>query len=92
LADPICHQVLIDLIGEFVTNAVKHGKATEGRIDVTNLQSDVIQLVMQNNGIPVDEDFKPGLGTEMVLQNCLTSEFDNLPDQGVIFTATIPVN
>jgi hypothetical protein len=47
---------------------------------------------MQNNGIPVDEDFKPGLGTEMVLQNCLTSEFDNLPDQGVIFTATIPVN
>lgn len=92
LADPICHQVLIDLIGEFVTNSVKHGKATEGRIDVTNLQSDVIQLVMQNNGIAVDEDFKPGLGTEMVLQNCLTSEFDNLPDQGVIFTATIPVN
>ena len=92
LADPICHQALIDLIGEFVTNAVKHGKATAGQIEITKSREKVLKLVMQNNGIPVDEDFKPGLGTEMVLQNCLTSEFDNLPDQGVIFTATIPVN
>jgi hypothetical protein len=71
---------------------VKHGKATAGEIEITKSREKVLKLVMQNNGLPVAEDFNPGLGTEMVLQNCLTSEFDNLLDQGVIFTATIPVN
>lgn len=89
--DKICLQSVGDLIAEFATNSVKHGKSTEGKIYITLAEQNLLILDMTNNGLPMLENSAPGLGSQMASQHCLSAVRNNLPSGGVQFLAKLPI-
>jgi hypothetical protein len=61
--DPVGTRVLIEVIREAITNAVKHGAATKIAIELAQTETGA-RLTIQNDGLPPNPATK-GLGTEM---------------------------
>jgi signal transduction histidine kinase len=89
--DPICENALNDLFIEFATNSVKHGKASKSEIEIMQLNSQAIKVLMRNNGTPLLTEITPGLGSEMARSQTLSLKLRNLPTGGVEFEAILPV-
>ena len=92
--DLVCRQSISDIINEFATNAVKHGKATRGQIQIHLVNDQIVALDMTNNGRPIlesSESSTPGLGTKLAAAQCLSVFRRNLPNVGVHFMATMPI-
>ena len=58
-------RVIGDLIGEFLTNAVKHGKAHRVTIWMRPTSRGTMDVSLYNDGEPLPKDRVPGLGTEL---------------------------
>lgn len=92
LNDSIAQNSVNDLLSEFVTNSVKHGKAKIGLVQINLLSDKVLELKLQNDGLPFPEIIQNGLGSQMALEQCLTIDRKNLDNQGVQFIFTIPID
>lgn len=88
--DAVCLAAIQDLTGEFVTNAVKHGEATEGSVLITEVSQDILSIVFENNGKPFPADRTPGLGTRIALSQVISANFENTA-QGVRFTTRLAI-
>jgi two-component sensor histidine kinase len=58
-------RVIGDLVGEFLTNAVKHGKAHQVSIWMRPTSRGTMDVSLYNDGAPLPKDRVPGLGTEL---------------------------
>jgi signal transduction histidine kinase len=58
-------RVIGDLVGEFLTNAVKHGKAHQISIWMRPTSRGTMDVSLYNDGAPLPKDRVPGLGTEL---------------------------
>ena len=92
LGDSVCWQTVNDFIGEFVTNSVKHGKASQGQIEIVLVDEKTLKIIMINDGLPLDENLTHGLGSQMVLKQSISVTHENLPAGGVYFSAIIPIS
>jgi hypothetical protein len=92
LHDPTCWETVNDFIGEFATNSVKHGKASVGEVKIELAEDNILRITMVNNGLPLAADLKHGLGSRMILDQSLSVEHKNLPNGGVFFSVTIPID
>jgi signal transduction histidine kinase len=63
---------------EAISNAVRHGEASEANIFIDRTEDDILQVEISNNGSQPAEDKSVGIGTEMLNDVCinwhLTSE------------------
>lgn len=84
--DPVCARLLVDLAGEAVSNAVRHGGATHIDITVTQTSEDVMELLVADDGT-VSGSPALGLGTH-VLRSC-TIEYQ-LAQQPTRLIARLP--
>jgi two-component sensor histidine kinase len=89
-ADPVCRRIAIDMLGEFVTNAVKHGQATSARVSMTLASDDVLLVQGVNNGRSLAAKLGSGLGSRMLAAVSLDQGFENVPG-GVRVWAEIPI-
>lgn len=89
--DPVVKQSISDLIFEFTTNSVKHGKAKNGLVQISLSDSDVLHLEMSNDGLPLEPGRGQGLGTKMAFAQCISFEYRNLEPTGIAFEATLPI-
>lgn len=89
--DSICRQTISDLISEFATNSVKHGKATNGEISIKLSSNSIVEIQLRNNGLPFPEVLQPGLGSQMASEQTLKMSACNLPGGGVQFEITLPI-
>ena len=89
-ADALARRITTDLLAEFVTNAVKHGSATNARVTLSKVSDDVIRLGATNNGRPMPEHPQLGLGARMMIAVTVDRGFENV-DGGVRMWADIPV-
>lgn len=89
-ADPVAGQSLVAVIGEAVTNAVRHGDARAISITVEHHHEAELLLTVNDDG-PIEEGPNdPGLGTAVFEAACI--EWNVTPTQaGHLFTARIPV-
>ena len=55
-----------EIMREAVSNAVRHGGATEVEIEIDRESDEVIDFVAKNNGQPVRRDFTKGVGSQML--------------------------
>ena len=80
-----------EIVKELVSNAFRHGGATEVSLTLVVDEKNDLYLTATNNGKAVDKDSVFGIGSEMFGE--LTSSWDwkNTP-KGPRFTATIPVS
>lgn len=84
--DPVCARLLVDLAGEAVSNAVRHGGAVCIDIEVTRPTQDVIELLVTDDGI-VPASPEMGLGTHVLRSCTLDYHLDRDPTR---LTAQLP--
>lgn len=90
-ADPVAGQSLVAVIGEAVTNAVRHGDARVISISVEHHQEDELLLTVNDDGPVGGAPSDPGLGTAVFEAACI--EWSVTPtDTGHQFTARIPIS
>lgn len=56
---------------EAVSNAVRHGNATEVDVKIDRIQDDVLSIEITNNGSSPAFGVKPGIGSDMLDEICL---------------------
>ncbi len=86
--DPACREMALEIVTEAVSNAVRHGGATQVSATMT-CDGDRTTLIVQDNGQGGDAG-APGLGTR-VLESCaLEWSRDSVPD-GSALRAVLPI-
>jgi signal transduction histidine kinase len=64
-SDDVTRRIIFDLLGEFVTNAIKHGHAQNAAVSVVALKDNSVRLSLTNDGVPLSEEARPGLGMRL---------------------------
>jgi signal transduction histidine kinase len=64
-SDDVTRRIIFDLLGEFVTNAIKHGHAQNAAASIVALEDNSVRLSLTNDGVPLSEEARPGLGTRL---------------------------
>jgi len=63
--DTVTRRIIFDLLGEFITNALKHGHAQNAAVSITLLDHNAIRVSLTNDGKPLPATATPGLGTRL---------------------------
>jgi signal transduction histidine kinase len=92
LNDPVAQNSVNDLLTEFATNSIKHGKAKFGKVQIELASEQVLLVNLQNDGLPLPKIIQHGMGSNMALEQCLTIDQKNLEPAGVEFTFTLPID
>jgi hypothetical protein len=89
--DSVSVRIFEDLLVEFMTNSVKHGKAKTVKVELSAESERTLRLVMTNNGAPLDAHrTSDGLGSRLLEALTLNHTVTDVPS-GVRLTATIPI-
>jgi signal transduction histidine kinase len=78
-SDPVALRVLDDIITEFQTNSVKHGKATRTDVIITLPQRGIAKIEMRNDGSREPVASSTGLGLQFLQSVTLKYRFDTAP-------------
>jgi signal transduction histidine kinase len=71
--DQLCRNALVDVLPELVFNGIKHGKATDFCIELNHLaDSDVVRLVITDNGNFELVESITGVGTRILNDSCIS--------------------
>jgi signal transduction histidine kinase len=90
-AHPVTASTAIELIREACSNAVRHGRATQIRVDVSlSRDNKQLKLTVANNGELVTMKTQPGLGTKLLNELSLSWSLNSTNDQTVL-EATTPI-
>ena len=82
-----------EIMREAVSNAVRHGAATQVEIEIDREADDMIDFVAKNNGTPIRDDITKGTGSSMLDE--LTVEWNLTQDNRLgktVLRASIPVS
>lgn len=91
--DAVLLQILDDVLGEFLTNALKHGSATEAEFAFALATPMCLQLKLLNNGRPEARSAEEGVGTRFLRSVSLSIvEQKNSNDYGLIIELPIKPN
>jgi hypothetical protein len=88
--DALAMRIIEDFLVEFMTNSIKHGKASAVAVELTIAGECTLVLSMTNNGLPIDagRDFS-GLGSRMVEALCIEHSLVDVHG-GVRLTVRVP--
>lgn len=78
-----------ELVKEAVSNAVRHGLASEATIAIDRIDDDVLHLEISNNGVPPKQKDKPGIGSQMLDEICLNWQLTTSTKK-VVLIADLP--
>lgn len=79
-ADPLARRVLGELCREFVTNAVKHGSATQLAFTIEMTKPSLISLCCRNNGQAASPTRSSGVGSSFVDRVTLNLQVSSGPE------------
>jgi len=79
-----------EIAKEAVSNAVRHGDATQVSVLIDRIEDDLLVLEVTNNGTPPKDSPEAGIGSEMLDEVCLAWELSSEKRQ-VVLRAELPV-
>jgi two-component sensor histidine kinase len=91
LRDPIAAAVIIDIMTEAVSNAVRHGGSQHAEISIACGDDDLVSLVVRDDGLGDVQSSIPGLGT-VLLEECTLEWNRDVSDDGCVLTVTVPTD
>lgn len=86
--NPETSECLAEVVREAVSNASKHGSATEIEIAV-NIEDSVVYLQVKDNGTSTNTGKTHGLGTELLNDVCSSWSLNSNPAGGMILRANL---
>lgn len=87
-SDLVALAAISDLVSEFATNSVKHGAASSGTVELELISEQILRVHCENNGRPLPNKIKPGLGTKLATAMAIRIDFETLRN-GVRFSADL---
>jgi signal transduction histidine kinase len=90
MADKWAGVIANEIIKESVSNSMKHGKATKVRISFETQEPGFVQIIAEDNGRGLANQFKPGLGSELLDEIAYPWSLTKFQG-GVRLSARIPV-
>jgi hypothetical protein len=89
-ADPACSSAVTDIVTESCANAIRHGRATQISVSITQPDSQrLVTIVIDNEGTPPDPARPTGLGATLIADVALEWRLDTRPN-GARITAILP--
>lgn len=82
--DADARRIVAELLAEFMTNAVKHGRAGSARAVFTVIDHSSLAFTFWNDGVPIDPTSARGMGMHEIMRRSLALTVENRPD-GVLF-------
>jgi hypothetical protein len=79
-----------EIIKEAVSNAVRHGEATEAKVSIDRIEDDLLRIEVNNNGSAPRFGNEKGIGSEMMDEICLTWSLTG-ENKDVLLVADLPV-
>ena len=61
-----------EIAKEAISNAVRHGEATEATVFIDRTEDDILRVEITNNGNPPETDRSKGIGSEMLDEVCIS--------------------
>jgi signal transduction histidine kinase len=84
--------IVIEVIREAISNAIRHGDATRINIDVELAEPESeVHISITNNGAPLPKQLRPGIGTQLLKDMTLSWSRRNLAEH-VVLTAVVPLH
>ena len=80
-----------EIIKEAISNAVRHGEATEAKVLVDRKEDDILIIEVTNDGKAVSESGNSGIGSEMLNEVCLKWELLTDKKDRVRLIAELPI-
>jgi hypothetical protein len=87
-SNPATSECLAEVLREAVSNASKHGKATEVEITI-NIEDSAVSVQAKDNGISKDTGITLGLGSELLDDVCSSWSLELLATGGVNLSAQL---
>ncbi|CAB4632100.1 unannotated protein [freshwater metagenome] len=86
---PLASEALIEISREFITNAIKHGKATDASLKVSRLDKFrlIVELVDDGQGVPPGA--KPGFGSKLLSELSISWRQDRIVDKTVSYAEIV---
>jgi signal transduction histidine kinase len=79
-----------EIVKEAVSNAVRHGEASEAHVVIDRVADDLLQIEVSNNGTAPGRNKQQGIGSEMLDEICLS--WDLISDKKMVrLVAELPV-
>jgi hypothetical protein len=80
-----------EILKEAVSNAVRHGDATEAKVSIDRIDDDLLRIEVSNNGTPPRKgENTQGIGSELMDEICLNWSLEGNRNQ-VLLVAELPV-
>lgn len=84
--------IVIEVIREAISNAIRHGDASRINIDVALAEPESeVHISITNNGSPLPKQLNPGIGTQLLRDMTLSWSRRNLAEH-VVLTAVVPLH
>jgi two-component sensor histidine kinase len=91
LADKWASACANEIIKESVSNSFKHGKADQVKIRFEGDEAGFVEVVAEDNGRGLPNQFRPGLGSELLDEIAYPWSLTKI-EGGVRLRARIPIN
>lgn len=88
--DVIASTILIDILTEATSNAVRHCHADSVHIEIREPSTDLVEIIVQSTGDPIDADGGRGLGVPMI-EDCAVAWSVEARSRGCEVRATLPL-
>jgi signal transduction histidine kinase len=80
-----------EILKEAVSNAVRHGDATEAKVSIDRIDDDLLRIEVANNGTPPSKgESTQGIGSDLMDEICLNWSLEGNRKQ-VLLVAELPV-
>jgi signal transduction histidine kinase len=89
-SDPVLASTLVDLLTEAVSNAVRHGGASEVTVRVVLEETGILELEVGDDGRGPSPEARLGMGTRL-LDECTLDWARRAGNPGQVLTARVPV-
>jgi signal transduction histidine kinase len=86
---PLTSEALIEISREFITNAIKHGKASKVSLRVSRLDSYRIAVEVLDNGQGLPPGAKPGFGSKLLSELSLSWNQSRRGDQTLSYAEIV---
>jgi hypothetical protein len=88
--DVIASTILIEILTEATSKAVRHCHADSVHIEIREPSADLAEIIIQSNGDPIDADGERGLGIRMI-EDCAVRWSVEARSQGCEVRANLPL-
>jgi signal transduction histidine kinase len=87
--EPLAAEATLELVREFITNSIKHGKAKKVSVRIYQLDDSRMAIEVKDNGLGIKEESKPGFGSKLLTELSLSWSRQTIGDTTISYAEIV---